>query len=180
MKILFISDIHGISTNLDYIRKLDKSNNFNKIVILGDIFYGGPSFYETNTQDICGVKEFINDYKDKIIAVKGNCDSDVDMKANDIILTDLSLINVDGENLYITHGNKYNNIKNERFKDKNGILLFGHKHIPFIEKENNMIYVCVGSISLPRNNSKPSYAIYENKTITLYDIYEKELDKITL
>ena len=180
MKLLFISDIHGISINLDYIKELDNKNNFDKIVILGDIYYGGPSFYETNTQDILGVKEFINDFKDKIIAVRGNCDSDVDMKANDSIISDLSLINVDNKDLYITHGNKYSNVKNERFKEKKGVLLFGHKHIPFIEKENNMIYVCVGSISLPRNNSNPTYAIYENKEIIIYDIYENIVDKISL
>lgn len=180
MRLLFISDIHGISTNLEYIRELDNKNKFDKIVILGDIYYGGPSFYETNTQDILGVKEFINFYKDKIIAVRGNCDSDVDMKANNIVISDLTLINVDGIDLYLTHGNKYSNIKNERFKDKSGVLLFGHKHVPFIEKEDNMIYICVGSISLPRNNSNPSYAIYENKTIILYDIFDNVIDKVNL
>ena len=34
MKILFISDIHGITKNLDKVRRLIEKNNFDKIVNL--------------------------------------------------------------------------------------------------------------------------------------------------
>ena len=43
-----------------------------------------------------------------------------------------------------------------------------------------MIYVNVGSISLPRNNFNPTYAIYENKKITIYDIYNNIIDDIEI
>lgn len=43
-----------------------------------------------------------------------------------------------------------------------------------------MIYVNVGSISLPKNNNNPTYAIYKNKNITIYDIYENIIDSIDL
>lgn len=61
-----------------------------------------------------------------------------------------------------------------------GILVYGHEHIPYIKKNENMIYVNVGSISLPKNNSNPTYAIYKNKNITIYDIYENIIDSIDL
>ena len=41
MKILFISDIHGKITNLKYIDDLIIKENFDKIVVLGDLYYSG-------------------------------------------------------------------------------------------------------------------------------------------
>ena len=80
-----------------------------------------------------------------------------------------------------------NHAKNHRFKKKaqvkkihnknknkgfnKGILVYGHEHIPYIEKKDNMIYINVGSISLPRDGNDPTYMIYENKEFTIYDIY---------
>lgn len=43
MKILFISDIHGITKNLDKVRRLIEKNNFDKIVNLGVMYYCGLS-----------------------------------------------------------------------------------------------------------------------------------------
>ena len=43
-----------------------------------------------------------------------------------------------------------------------------------------MIYINVGSISLPRDNNKPTYMIYENKKFTIYDIEDKIIDSIEL
>ena len=40
-----------------------------------------------------------------------------------------------------------------------------------------MIYINVGSISLPRNNYKPTYMIYKNKEFTIYDIDNNIVDK---
>ena len=85
MKILFISDIHGITTNLKYIENLITENGFDKLIILGDIYspYG----------DCIRVKEFIETYKDKVICVKGNCDSNIDLKQ---IITSKYLKSFDG------------------------------------------------------------------------------------
>ena len=44
MKILFISDIHGSTKNLDKIENIIKKENFDKIVVLGDLYYQGHNF----------------------------------------------------------------------------------------------------------------------------------------
>ncbi len=169
MKILFVSDIHGVTTNLGKIKDLISTNNFDKIVILGDLYYLGPNNI-TDDYSVPSVKEFLMNYSDKIICIKGNCDSDVDIKATDFpICTDLSLIYVDGVEVYLTHGDKYNIESNNKF-NRRGILVYGHKHYPFIEKKGEMTYINPGSIAIPRNNSEPSYMIYENKTFTIYNI----------
>lgn len=179
MKILFISDIHGITMNLDYIRNLDDKERFDKIVVLGDLYYAGPSYSQMFKIDSVGVSKFLASFSDRIICMRGNCDSDVDIKVTDFpICNDLSLIMVDDINIYLTHGNKYNKFNSHKFN--NSILVYGHEHVPYIEKLSDMVYICVGSISLPRNNSKPSYMIYENKKFVIYSIDGCVVDEISI
>ena len=179
MKILFLSDIHGIPDNLDYLKKLDEKEKFDKIVVLGDLYYTGPSYNIDKVVDSKKVLEFLNSYKHKIIAVRGNCDSDVDIKASDFMFSDdLALLSIDGLNIYCTHCNKYNRYKYDKI-NKNSLLIYGHEHYPYIIKENDLTFINVGSISLPRNDSECSYGIYENKTFTIYDIYNTIVDYIS-
>lgn len=169
MKIVFISDIHGIYDNLEIIDKEIKENKIDKLVVLGDLYLGG---YDRDLVDA-----FLNKYKDKLICMKGNCDSLSDIyKAPFLIFSDISLINVDNIDIYITHGDKYNMYNNGKINK--GVLVYGHEHIPYIEKENNMIYINVGSISKPRGGFSPTYMIYNNSCFTIYDVNGNIVNKI--
>jgi len=173
MKILFFSDIHGIKTNLNKIEEVINHGDFDKIVILGDLYYNG--FDENPEFDNQFVYEFLIKYQNKLIVTKGNCDSDVDIKASDFPIVNLGLIN-DGIDIYITHGNEYSYNRNRKFNRK-GILVYGHEHVPYIRKKDEMIYICVGSISLPRNDVGPTYMIYEDKKFVIYDIDNNVVDE---
>jgi len=180
MKILFISDIHGIDVNLKKIECVVKNKKIDKLVVLGDLYYAGPTYKQDYEVKSISVKGILTKYADKIICLKGNCDSDVDIKASDFpICNNLSLICVDGLDIYLTHGNEYNFEKNRKFNRK-GVLVYGHEHIPYIKKNNDMVYINVGSISLPKNNYKPTYMIYENKKFIIYDIEENIVDSLEL
>lgn len=180
MKILFFSDIHGITDNLKVLEELDNKEHFDKIVCLGDLYYQGPTYHNSYNISSSAVLEFLMKYEDRLIVLRGNCDSDVDIKASDFpICTSLALINTDNLDIYLTHGNEYSMSKNRKF-NKKGILVYGHEHVPYIEKTDNMIYINTGSISLPRNNSKASYLIYENKCFTLYSIDNEIIDSINV
>lgn len=180
MKILFISDIHGININLKKIEKVIEKEKIDKLVVLGDLYYAGPTYnqkYEVNSMN---VKDTLTKYSDKIICLKSNCDSDVDIKASDFpICNNLALICVDGLDIYLTHGNEYNLEKNRKFNRK-GILVYGHEHIPYIKKEKDMVYINVGSISIPKENNNPTYMMYENRKFTIYDIEENIFDSIEI
>ena len=180
MKIIFISDIHGITNNLNVIDKVMEEDNIDMLVCLGDLYYTGPTYnnkYNNNSRDVL---EFLTKYQNKLICMMGNCDSLVDIKASDFpICEGISLINTDGLDIYITHGNKYN-FENDRKFNRKGILVYGHEHIPYIKKKENMIYINVGSISLPRNDNKPTYAIYDKKKFTIYDVEDNIVDSIEL
>lgn len=180
MKILFISDIHGININLKIIEKIIKREKIDKLVVLGDLYYAGPTYNQKYEVSSISVKDILTKYSDKIICLKGNCDSDVDIKASDFPICDnLALICVDGLDIYLTHGNKYNLANNRKFNRK-GILVYGHEHIPYIKKDGDMVYINVGSISLPRDNNKSTYMVYENKKFIIYDIEENIIDSIEM
>ena len=178
MKILFISDIHGIDNNLKRIEKIIEKEIIDKLVVLGDLYYAGPTYNQKYKVNSKSVKEILTKYRDKIICLKGNCDSLVDIKSSDFPICDnLALICVDGLDIYLTHGNEYSFDKNRKFNRK-GILVYGHEHIPYIKKNNDMTYINVGSISLPRDGNKPTYMIYNNKKFTIYDIDGNVIDSI--
>lgn len=180
MKILFFSDIHGITTNLQKLKELDNKEKFDKIVCLGDLYYSGPNHANSSCLNSKEVLDFLTGFKDRLIVLRGNCDSDVDIKASDFPICDnLSLIYVDNLSIYLTHGNTYN-IDNKRKFNHKGVLIYGHKHYPFIKKEDGIVFINVGSISLPRNGSKASYCIYQNSTFSIYDILGKKINSVNL
>ncbi len=164
MRILFISDIHGISNNLKYIKKIDEDNDFDKIVVLGDLYYNDK--YETDNN---AVRDFLDEKSKKIICLSGNCDTAKDILQSNFPIIDFGLINVDGIDIYLNHGDMYSYNKSSKL-NKKGVLIYGHEHTPYIKKKDDMTFVCVGSISLPRDDFGASYGIYENKKITIYNL----------
>ena len=118
MNLMFISDIHGIKTNLKKIKERYKELNCNKLIVLGDLYYIGPRNQMKDGYDIQYIKEFLESFKDDLICLRGNCDSEVDLMVSDFpIINELSLINIDSHDIYLTHGHIYN--KNNEDKENN-------------------------------------------------------------
>lgn len=168
MKLMFISDIHGISTNLKKVKEKFDEFKCDKLVVLGDLYYIGPRNKMIEGYNITEVQSFLESMKDRLLCMRGNCDSEVDvMVSNFPIMNDLSLIMTENHDLYITHGHIYNE---SNWIKENSILIYGHLHIPFIKKIETNYYINPGSISLPKEGNKPSYLIYDENKITIYDI----------
>lgn len=168
MKIMFISDIHGIKTNLEKIKEKYQELSCDKLVVLGDLYYIGPRNKMIEGYDIKAVQTFLESMKENLICIKGNCDSEVDISVSSFpIINELSLIMTEQHDLYITHGHIYNE---SNWSKENSILIYGHFHIPFIKKIETNYYMNPGSISLPRDGYKPSYLIFEEDKVTIYDI----------
>lgn len=49
-------------------------------------------------------------------------------------------------------------------------VVYGHYHVPVIEKQNQKIFINPGSIALPRDGAKNSYAIIDENNIIIKDI----------
>ena len=54
------------------------------------------------------VAGILNDLKDKLRSVKGNCDAEVDEMISDFKLEPNIKMNVNGNNVFFTHGHIYN------------------------------------------------------------------------
>lgn len=171
MKYLIASDLHGSSY---YAMKLDniiQNKKPDKIILLGDLLYHGPRNNLPEDYDTMKVIDILNQYKDRIIAVRGNCDAEVDQMVLEFsIMDDYKLLEVDGLKLYLTHGHI-----NDKIPYQDGILIHGHTHV--YELSTN--YINPGSISLPKIHEEHTYIIYENKCFQLYDIDGKLLQEIT-
>lgn len=88
MRALILSDIHG---SADAARKAIahfERLHCDKIFLLGDTLYHGPRNPLPEGHGPMGVVEAFAPYKDKIIAVRGNCDADVDLMMLDFPIAD--------------------------------------------------------------------------------------------
>ena len=168
MKILIISDIHGSSYYAKKIEEINKRENPEQIILLGDLYYHGPRNELTNEYNPMQVAGILNDLKDKIIAVRGNCDAEVDEMISDFKLQSYIEREMNRKHVFISHGHVYNidNIPNKEIE----IMFYGHFHTGFIKEENGIIFANPGSISLPKNNTEHSYMIFEENKITLKDV----------
>jgi len=170
LKLIFISDIHGSARAMNFMEKVFGELKPDYIVILGDELYHGPRNPLPNGYDPKETARILNKYSTKIIAVCGNCDAQVDQMMLDYpIMADYSQIVMKERKIFLTHGHIYNP-ENMPKLNKGDIFVSGHTHIPVLEEKNGIYIINPGSISLPKGDNLPSYAIYEQNEINLYEI----------
>ena len=108
------------------------------------------------------VLAMLNERRDRIFCVRGNCDGEVDQMVLDFpIMADYAVL-TEGERLiYATHGHVYNTAHLPPLQPGD-ILLHGHTHVPAWQAfgEGNL-YLNPGSVSLPKENSPHSYLTLE-------------------
>lgn len=164
MKAIIASDIHG---NLEYTRKLDEliqKENPQKLILLGDLYYHGPRNNLPDKYNPMEVSEILNKYADIIIAVRGNCDAEVDnMISNFDITKDYEEIILDGIKFYITHGHLLDELQDII---KNDYVFCGHTHVYDLNSTN----INPGSVGLPKVNKEHTVIVYEDKMLSLIDL----------
>ena len=164
MKAIIASDIHG---SLKYTKKLEEliqKYNPDKIILLGDLLYHGARNSLPNEYNTMGTCEILNKYSEKIIAVRGNCDSEVDdMVTNFDTRSDYKEIVMDGIRYILTHGHLLPYIM-EQIKDN--YYITGHTHVYLIDGRN----LNPGSVGIPKINKEHTCFYYENKMFYLIDL----------
>ena len=163
MKYMIASDIHGSEY---YCRKmLDafEREGADKLLLLGDILYHGPRNDLPRDYAPKSVIAMLNPLSEKILCVRGNCDSEVDqMVLGFPIMADYALLSLGKRLVYITHGHNHNTEKIPPLS-KGDILLHGHTHIPaWQEFANENLYLNPGSVSIPKEGSQHGYMTLEN------------------
>lgn len=173
MKYLIISDIHGSYYYLNKVLKIFNEEKCDKIIILGDILYHGPRNDLPKEYNPKKVISALNELSDKIIAIKGNCDAEVDEMVLSFKLNQNYFLN-DSLRLYLTHGHHLNFNNKDNILDVD-VILYGHSHIHKIEKINNIFYINPGSISLAKDDLINSFAIMDDNIINIYDLNKNVL-----
>lgn len=176
--ILVCSDIHGSRRAGELIKELDAKYNFDKIVILGDFLYNGPRNKVPTDYDPNHLISVYNSMKNKIIAVRGNCDADVDLMVLDFEIPKESVIKLDGTTMYLTHGD----IESiHSFVPKKGeMILKGHTHLPELYSNDlGGIIVNPGSMTFPKGALDKSFIIIDDDII-LYEFDYDSFDKYSI
>ena len=162
MRTLVLSDIHGSAfackMALSYLDKL----KCDRIFLLGDLLYHGPRNPLPGGHDPQGVVDLLSPLKDKITAVRGNCDAEVDqMVLGFPCLADFAEIEEGDLKLFLRHGHLYDPYLFSHYKAD--VYFSGHTHIFTAETNVDGVY-CLnpGSTSLPKGGNPPTFGLYES------------------
>lgn len=159
MKLLIISDIHGDSAALAQALSRFDQEQAEHLVILGDVLNHGPRNLVPAAYDPQAVVELLNPLAERITAVRGNCDSEVDqMLLSFPCLADYSQIWLGSQRLFLTHGHQFGPQDHPRLTPDT-LLCSGHTHVPTASWRDGIGYFNPGSIAMPREQWQPSYGV---------------------
>lgn len=167
MKILVISDIHGSADDLQKALAFFEAQRCDLLVVVGDYLNHGP---RNNLPSGYNTKEtacLLNNYTQKIVGVRGNCDSEVDQMMLSFPCLDSSTqLFIDGQRIFIHHGHLFTREKLKELLPSGTLVISGHTHIPLLEQDDDLFFLNPGSISIPKN---PDGTLGTQKTFALID-----------
>ncbi|MDY2960548.1 MAG: phosphodiesterase [Hornefia sp.] len=170
MKLMIASDIHGSEYYCRLALRAFENSGSDKLLLLGDLLYHGPRNDLPKEYNPKAVISMLNPIADKILAVRGNCEAEVDqMVLSFPVLADYALIELREITIFATHGHLYNQ-ENLPPMAKGTVLLNGHTHIPSCIEHENYVYMNPGSTSIPKEGSCHSYMIVENREFKWLDL----------
>ena len=163
MKYLIASDIHGSAYWCGRLMGRVEAERPDKILILGDVLYHGPRNALPRDYDPKGVIAMLNPLAPAIVAVRGNCEAEVDQMVLDFpCMADYAeIVDPGGRTLWLTHGHLWNP-GNLPPLQPGSAFLYGHTHVKVLEEvEGGVTVFNPGSVSIPKDGSH-SFGIYED------------------
>lgn len=160
MKFMIASDIHGSAYYCRELLAAFDREQADKLLLLGDILYHGPRNDLPQEYAPKEVIAMLNARKDRMLCVRGNCESEVDQMVLEFpILADYCILPVGERMVFVTHGHTFNKTNLPPLQPGD-ILLHGHTHIPAWEPcGNENLYLNPGSVSIPKAGSAHGYMI---------------------
>ncbi len=173
MRYLIISDIHGSLPRLERALKYYERGNFDMLLILGDILNYGPRNSIPEGIDAKGIVARLNPLAKDIVAIRGNCDAEVDQMLLEFpIMSTYTLLVDEGRRIILTHGHVYapGNMPPGHFD----AVFYGHTHLWKLEKENDTLICNTGSITFPKGGNPPTLATLEDGLVTVRTLPDDE------
>ena len=105
MKFVIASDIHGSAFWCEKLCQLIEQEQPDRLILLGDLLYHGPRNDLPRDYSPKQVIPMLSRYKDIILAVRGNCEAEVDQMVLPFpCLADSAQVFADGLSLYLWTG----------------------------------------------------------------------------
>lgn len=175
MKLMIASDLHGSAYWCRKMLECFEKEQAEKLVFLGDILYHGPRNDLPREYAPKQVIAMLNPLADRILAVRGNCEAEVDQMVLQFpVMAEYAAIFEGGRTIWLTHGHTFNKAHPLPFSEGD-ILLHGHTHVPACESCGAWRYLNPGSVSIPKEGSVNSYMIYEDGTFQWKNLLTEEI-----
>ncbi len=178
MRYLIISDIHGSLPRLQRALDFYHQQQCDMLLILGDILNYGPRNSIPEGIDAKGIVAALNPLADDIVAVRGNCDAEVDqMLLHFPMMSDYVLLVDEGRRILLTHGHVYN--PDHLPAGHYDAVFFGHTHLWQLEHTADGTLICnTGSITFPKGGNEPTMALMDNGRVAVYNLDGKLLKEL--
>ena len=184
MRFLIASDIHGSATWCERLLDVVERERPDRILLLGDVLYHGPRNDLPEGYAPKQVIAMLNPLAASIVAVRGNCEAEVDQMVLDFpCMADYSTIldptatraadgsarTTPGCELFLTHGHVYgagfhNSVDRLPELPQGSVLLYGHTHKKVSEpapRHEGVWAFNPGSVSIPKDGTH-SCGMYED------------------
>ena len=161
MKLLIASDIHGSAYWCGRLMEEIERERPDRILLLGDLLYHGPRNDLPRDYAPKKVIPMLSALKERVIAVRGNCDAEVDQMVLPFpCMADYAQLLVDGVSFYLTHGHHAGPGCLPPLP-AGSVFLSGHTHVKLDETVDGVRCLNPGSVSIPKDGSH-SFLIYED------------------
>ena len=171
MKILIVSDIHG---SLDAAHRIvTLAASYDMVFCLGDVLYHGPRNDLPRSYAPKSVIPLMNSLSDRILAVRGNCEAEVDqMVLSFPVMSTTAMAMVDGRRMVLSHGHIFNE---DSLPPAADIFLYGHTHIPVAHRKDGVICFNPGSAGIPKGGFPASYGEYVDGVLNVRSLDDDEV-----
>ena len=180
MKYLIVSDIHGSAPRLAKVLEHYRNGGYDLLLILGDILNYGPRNGLPEGLDAPAVANMLNPLANRIVAVRGNCDSEVDQMLLHFPMMSTSAFLIDsGRRILLTHGHVMT--PENTPTGSYDLFISGHTHLMDLDRRPGGAIGCnSGSFTFPKGGNPPSFLTLEDGILSLRDLDGKVLKQLAL
>lgn len=177
-EILFISDIHGSAYYMEQALQAIDRHQPKQVVLVGDALYHGPRNPLPEGYAPQQVAMMLNKLHYRILAVRGNCDAEVDQMLLDFpMMGDYVQLQWEKTRFFVTHGHIFSPQQLPTL-EPGTVFVSGHTHVPVAERRDGLLFFNPGSIALPKEGFAPSYGLFTGKHLQVRTFQEDVLMQV--
>lgn len=180
MKFLIASDIHGNAQAMRQLMQCIEEFAPDKIILLGDLLYHGPRNDLPQGYAPKEVIALLNSIKEHVIAVRGNCEAEVDQMVLEFpCMADCCWVEDGERRFFATHGHLLDAPGRLPAHADASVVMTGHTHVKVLELRDGCVELNPGSVGIPKDGSA-SYATYEDGVFRLCELSGAVLKELAL